>query len=222
MGKKNEIETPYGDWPNTEFLEKEQSLFISGTYAAPSPWWENGFPSLMGVLFLIIAVGSCVPAVEGFYGREVTSEEGGVGGLIYLVGWAVVYLIVAGFFSHIGRQRRLWVKMSRDVIETNGRRYARGAPHQFAIERHEKARQEAQGDRSGKGSHIYRDAVQVVMRYGERRVPIAEFKEKDIRKAEALLVRLQTVDQTMDQALDARPATAHAERDEFGPRKALR
>jgi hypothetical protein len=71
--------------------------------------------------------------------------------------------------------------------------------------------------------------MQVVMRYGEKRVPVAAFRRQDVRKAEALLVRLQGLNAKLEellapqaQAAAAQTPMAPAAKDEFGPERPIR
>lgn len=216
---KGEFEAAFGDWPQAEFLEGKTALHITGKYRVPSWWWQSGFPILLGIVMLIALPFSCFPFVENHPGDDML-------GFYFIVGWLVLFMTVIGFFDHIGRRRNLDVKLSADAIEIRGKRYARAAPHQFSVEEHEKAYDEESAARRGHGKdRIFRDAMQVVMRYGERRVPIAAFGRRDVRKAEALLVRLQLLDQGLEEMLETAAqgeAAAPGEGDDFGPARPIR
>jgi len=92
------------------------------------------------------------------------------------------------------------------------------------MEEHEKVYTEQEKRRRGVNEDTYLDTVQVVMRYGERRIPIAGFRRKDIRKAEALLIRLQFLDKAFERgpAPDGQVTSGTGDRDEFGPPKPVR
>jgi hypothetical protein len=223
---KGGFETAFGDWPQAQFLEGEQALHITGKYRAPSWWWQAGFPVLLGIVFLIGAPVSCSSAVKIFTGREIDTGAGGDAGGIYLAGCLVLYFIIIAWGGLVAARRTLSIKLSAEAIQIGNRRYARSVPHQYAIEEHEKAHDEESAARRGHGKdRIFRDAMQVVMRYGERRVPIAAFGRRDVRKAEALLVRLQLLDQGLEELLETAAqgeAAAPGEGDDFGPARPIR
>jgi hypothetical protein len=223
---KGEFEAAFGDWPQAEFLEGETALHITGKYRVPSWWWQTGFPILLGIVMLIALPFSCFPFVENHTGGRGDSSNPGLLALYFIVGWFMLFMVVIGFFDYIGRRRMLSIKLSQDAIEIGGRKYAREIPHQYAIEEHEKAHDEESAARRGHGKdRIFRDAMQVVMRYGERRVPIAAFGRRDVRKAEALLVRLQLLDQGLEEMLETAAqgeAAAPGEGDDFGPSRPIR
>jgi hypothetical protein len=74
-----------------------------------------------------------------------------------------------------------------------GKTYSRMQPIEFRVEPHQKGMQEEQREaRTGqRASRIYREAIEVVMQYGEKRVVLAEMLQKDLEKAKALVIRLQ-------------------------------
>jgi hypothetical protein len=129
--------------------------------------------------------------------------------------------------DYFGRRRALDITVTPESIRINGIKYLRrDGLNQFAIEEHERAFREAQAARNMNVSHIYRDSLQIVMRYGEKRVPIADFNRRDIRKAEALLVRLQGVTPNIEALLGASeegaPAIDPGAADDFGRARAIR
>ena len=222
--KKPDIETPYADWPRIEVTEAEDALRLTGRYTAPSGWWSEGFPALLVVLWLPLTLVTCSLATNGNYSKG-TSQE--FLGSPLLVGF--IFFVMAVLGEIFGPRRKLNVTIGRDSIVISGTRYMRREGlNQFAIEEHEKTRGEAVVAARGHGSgRIYRDAMQVVMRYGEKRVPVAAFRRQDVRKAEALLVRLQGLNAKLDELLApqaqgvAAPAMPGA-KDEFGPARPIR
>lgn len=201
------VEQPFAKWPAMKFEAGEQAFHITGGYRAPSDWWSNTFPFLVLFASIFVMPWSCISVHGGFEGMQFEYA------LTYTIGYVVVVfglLMLADFYF---RKRRLNVKFSRDAIEVDGKRYDRNTPHLFAIEDHAKAFRETRAARQGlAGARTYRDAKQVVMRYGERRIPIAAFDLKHLPKAEALLLRLQSIDKTVEQ----RPAEA-GETEPFAP-----
>ena len=65
----------------------------------------------------------------------------------------------------------------------------------------------------------YRNAIEVVMQYGEKRVPIAEFESQDIEKAKAVLFRIQGAQKEIDDAVSREIFTKWKvqAQSEFGP-----
>ena len=95
-------------------------------------------------------------------------------------------------------------------------------PIEFKIERHQKALAEYQKaqSRNRKMPETYRQAVEVVMQYGEKRVAIAELPETDMERAKALVIRLQTMTDGMEEAarrMAKGQMTPPADASEFGP-----
>ncbi len=214
------VEQAFADWPHTEVLDGEGALHITGKYKAPSWWWQRGFPIVLMLLAVVLAPGSCSVVVDEFYGGSLKNMTAGAF-LTTTVGWFGTFLAVAIIAEYFGRRRRLNIKLSREAIVLDGKRYARGVGLEFRLEEHEKGHAEEGSERrTGDQSRIYRDAVQVVLRYQERRVGIADFRRADIRKAEALFLRLQFFNEKLEELLgpveqaDARATPG--ERDDFG------
>lgn len=108
--------------------------------------------------------------------------------------------------------------------------YSRQHPIEFRAEDHEKAIEEqANAIRTGNDSfRVYREAVQVVMQYGEKRIPLAELRLKDLEKAKALVIRMQNVCASLDEAIrrmtagQVRPSTEDEPLGDFGPAPDIR
>ena len=222
--KKRNVELPLAAWPELEILEREGAVRITGSYSAPSMWWSRVFPALTMMASVFLLPWSCIEYGNTRYGNwdHMTAADAGIVIGVFVVGM----IALVAFCQHQGRKRHINVKVTPETIHINGRAYARGEGlNQFAIEEHEKAFNEAQVLRRGQGSRLYLDAMQVVMRYGEKRIPIADFNGSDARKAEALVVRLQTVDKGLHQLLGSageNEAAAPGAPDDFGPAKTIR
>lgn len=218
-------EDPFSGWPQLEVLKKGQGVRLKGDYKAPSRWWDEGFGRFVALVSLVALPVSCFMA---------TKDSSDISNGPEAFRFAVLYLIAAfalvAFGSHFGTKKQLDVVVRPDNIRINGRNYRREEGlNEFAIDQHEKAYQEAkiEHDTQKRQSRIYRDAPQVIMRYGEKRVPVASFRRKDLRKAEGLLVRLQMLAQPkgLEQVLAVKapePEMAQNEVDDFGPERPIR
>jgi hypothetical protein len=211
------IEQPVSKWPRLDVVDGGQAVRLSGTYRAPSAWWSEAFPILMLLASPFLLPLSCSAVGTARYGSWDNMPAEAV--VYFTGGFIVAMFLFVAVCEQLGARRQLRVKVSPDAIEIDGRTYARaeGLNH-FSIEEHEKAFDEERAIRRGHGGRIYLDAMQVVMRYGEKRVPIAAFGKRDVRKAEALLLRLQMLNKGLEQLL----GTAPGERDEFGRERPIR
>lgn len=115
-------------------------------------------------------------------------------------------------------KRRLNIRIRPDIIMVNGRRYAREELTEFRVEPHQRAFKPNPG--------VYERALEVVMQYGEKRITIAEMRQKEEEKALALALRLQSWCERFDEAMalkiqsekqDAEPASG-----DFGPAPDIR
>jgi hypothetical protein len=208
------VERPFSEWPQTA-AHDDGTYHITGKYYEPSGWWTKVFPRIMVVGWLIVAPWSCA---------AVQSGPDDNAGMIAFGTWTAIFLTVAILGEQFGPRRDLNIRMGPDAIQIEGRRFPRDAPYNFAMEEHEKAYADELQRRRGYEANTYREAVQVVMRYGERRIPIAGFRRKDIRKAEALLIRLQLLDKAFERgpAPNVQVTGGTGDRDEFGPAKPVR
>ena len=217
MSGKNEVrvEAPLADWPQYELSEGGRAARITGRYRGPSGWWQVGFPLLLMMIALALSPVSCSydGRFRGLTGQEVISRAA-----LWFGGFAVI--AIAGWA--FGTRRRVDVVIAPDAITIRGKRYLRAEGlNQFAIEEHERAYPEIRNAQRGQPGRVYRDAMQVVMRYGERRVAVADFNQRDVRRAEALLHRLQGFNAMMDAGKE-QPLAAPGAKDDFGPARPVR
>lgn len=106
---------------------------------------------------------------------------------------ALAFGFVAFLFFWWVVKRRLHVKISPTEIRVKGKRYRRDMPIEFSVAQHRKSLRNNPG--------VYATAIEVVMQYGERRIPIAEMRLEDQEKAVALVVRLQNWCDSFDEAM---------------------
>jgi hypothetical protein len=199
--RRDNVEDPYGDWPQCEIRGDKGTVRVTGQYREPSAWWQRTFPSLLMLVSLGALPWSCSSIGASEYGSsdnipwDFTWK--------FMLGYVALLILLVMWGNFRGRRREIDVTFSDDKIRIGHKNYTRsGALNQFEIDRHEKAFAEERALREQNRRRLYSDAVQVIMRYGGKRVPIAGFDLGDMRKAEALLVRLQTVNASFDEAFD--------------------
>jgi len=203
-------------WPKDELLPEEGAVRITGEYTDPrreERAFRNGF-----ILALIVS------AIAWFIVQEWSSYF-----LFLLLGALPLWFLLAAFFYMAGKSN-LGVKINAAEIKLAGKTYSRAAPIEFRVERHHKALQETRREQSSgqRTASTFRRAIEVVMQYGEKRIVIAEMREKDQEMARALVIRLQNwcdrFDQMLIQLADKKDAAGppRAEADEFGPAPPIR
>lgn len=111
--------------------------------------------------------------------------------------WSLAGLCSLGLFiiplEYLIR-RNLDIKISRDAIDLYGSKFPRNVPIEFSVEPHSQTIKDPE-------RRTYQGAIEVVMRYGENRVSVAEFRGKDKELAIALMLRLQNWSEHFDEAI---------------------
>jgi hypothetical protein len=199
------FEKPFSDWPVTTVM-KDGGVRITGKYIHPMV--EPRFRTLM----IFLGFASLIPA----------SAAGPVG--------LVLPLLIAVFYPAYWRNagaalmgRRLDIRIYPDKIRLPSgfgyKNYARAAPIEFRVDHHMKGIQKPHLTR-------FREAVEVVMQYGDRRIPLADFPMTELETANTLVLRLQAVCYSFDAAMEmagrGKPGAAHAGAGEFGPAPDIR
>ena len=187
----NKTETPYADWPKTKPLDDE-GFHVTGQYLHPStPRTSDALGITIGVIAFLIFLGG-VGDAGGFFAA------------------AFFAFIIAAISSPVLRSmmyKNLDIKVLPDRIMVGGRwgykTYMRDVPLEFRVERHRKAEQEALAEQRSRERQavVYRQAIEVVMQYGERRIVLAEMREKDIDNGHALAFRLQNICESQNEAM---------------------
>ena len=181
------------DWPKTRPIKtkKENGLHITGRYMHP------GLRESILNTYVMIGVGLGLVATIA----TLNPIPGVVlGGLM----WVVYSGFRDGMVKWSGKN--VDVKLFKDRIELrNGfsyKKYSRAVPTELRIEPHHKGALETAKEISrGRRMKVrYRNAIEVVMQYGEKRVPLAEFESQDIEKAKAVLFRIQSAQKEIDEA----------------------
>lgn len=110
-------------------------------------------------------------------------------GILFMVGLTVAWFVVlrALVNSIFGKNVNVRVYADRIAVPRliGYRTYSRTMPIEFRIDQHHRALKE-RGNAT-----IYRQAIEVVMQYGEKRVSLAEMPQENVELARALVIRLQ-------------------------------
>jgi hypothetical protein len=182
--------SPLANWPHTRLIPKEAAFRVWGLYTPPLLTWLLPIFVGAGWLFLFASMYPAEGSPEGLYIFT--------GVATFLVSyWTLVPLLRLVTGSWVN------VKFTPDAVRVCFQDYARSVGITFRREEHEEAIKETQRelDTGRRQPQIFRNAVQVVMRYGEQRVVIASFPKTEIAKADALVLRLQFVHENIDEML---------------------
>lgn len=178
------FENALADWPKTS-LTKDGGVRVTGKY-----WPPGREMRARGIVFIAGGVWALLQSVDA---RDIRP------GLAFMVGLTVAWFVVLKPLWFILFTKKLDITIYRDRITLPGglwpRKFSRKMPIEFRIEQH-------RGALTEKGQwRIYRDALEAVMQYGEKRIPLAEMPETDIDLARALVIRLQNVCDGIDTAI---------------------
>lgn len=194
MARKEKIESAFAGWPKMASLS-DGGIHLTGNYHPPEAQ-EKGIN-----LWCFI----CLPMML-LYGV----------GILMLIMYPVVKSGMTNTFS-----RRLDVKIYKDKIihrapKKRAKTYSRAMQIEFRIEDHAQSLQDRLKRKTRK---TYHEAIEVVMQYGEVRVPISDFNLKDLEQARTLVIRLQNACSTVDMMNEyITPATSEKRRaDQFDP-----
>ena len=234
--KKPKVEKLFSGWPDTKF--NKNGVRISAQYFTPG---RKQFAEIVAALFGLAGMGL------GFYSGmdNETGEQALTGALIGAFVGSVFGLLLGTCFK-----KRTEIEFTPEVIRVPSgfgfKNYDRNLPHGFNAVLHEKAqveeeaeineryekevkyaRQGRQAPKMHRRGKYYRNSYHVFMEYLGERIYLADVFEK--KKAEALLVRLQGVDQFMksgEQAMAPHSGQGRGERSKepaspFGERPPL-
>jgi hypothetical protein len=206
-------ESTISDWPRSQMLEKEGGIRLTGKYDSIHGSWLHVM-LVLAVTALVIFI--TVQATHGDFGRKA----------VHVLLVFPITLPAAFFATHRLFRSNLDVKVFPDSIVINGKTYEMQPHLEFRLSQHSKAAQEEAAEiRSNQRKpRTYRNAVEVVMQYGERRVVIVELDMKDMERAHALVLRLQGITENLAQAVAEFKAgrAAPAAASEFGRAPDLR
>lgn len=213
---KAKFEKAMADWPQTAMLKKEPGFHITGRYAHPS--LVHSMPNTYGIIGFVLC------------GITLVATANPIPPLIIV---ALMWVFYSSWKSMATSWwgKKVDVKVLPDKIQVRQgwgyKSYDRNEKIEFKVERHQKALAEYQKavERNRKMPEIYRQAVEVVMQYGEKRVAIAELPETEMERAKALVIRLGTMADSLDEAvrrMNAGQMVAPGEKSEFGPAPQMR
>ncbi|MGH6922872.1 MAG: hypothetical protein ACRED5_03790 [Propylenella sp.] len=195
------------DWPHENIVKGEGCVRITGTYRDPD---LGGRALGLGFLALIVTIVLSGLVPDDYYAST-------------MVLWLIVPPITA-FIAFVWWRPAVNVTIGPESVVIGGKTYSRDVDIQFRTDRHPRAI--AALDRGRQPRPEYAQAMQVVMQYGERSVPIAMFRGRDIEMARALIIRLQAWHEGFNrlrrQPETEQPATTASDRDEFGPAPPIR
>lgn len=226
------MQNPLSGWPKTKPLRKKKGYRVSAKYLTP----ERARLVDAGTKLLVFSgfayIGWLYLEKEFTTGNDVFVALGLWGAASAFI-WFTRY---SWGRSNFGKTTT--VQFQPDAIRIKSgmgyKNYDRGLPHEFDYSIHDKAQREEEQEIEAKQkaamqgkkeplnkSKYYRNAFHIVLRYAGQRVDVASvFGKKD---AEALLVRLQLLDQMMDAARGdaaapawSEPATQYGQRPEAG------
>jgi len=181
------FESPFHSWPKvTPVLDNNGA----GVHIDGGEYLKIGAAyNIMGVWV------SISPAIAIFALFAVAFSD--ANGLIFaaviaalFAGYFAVWRPVMSFFFGSAIDVRVYPDMIqvRDSKHGSYKNYSRSVPMEFKIEQHQQAYAKSLPRRL---EERYRQAVEVVMYYGLKRVVLADFELKDHEKAQSLVLRLQ-------------------------------
>jgi hypothetical protein len=214
---KEKFEKALADWPYTKQL-KDGGMHVFGKYEQPglAQRMLNFWLLFCFVLFFWI----------------IFATENGVAAIVgtAIAGFAYPMMIRPMMVNMMGKN--VDVKVFKNKIQVRSgmlyRNYDRDMPIEFRAEDHQKGLEEhAKEIKFNKRQpRTYREALEVVMQYGEKRIPLAEFPMTAVEQARALVIRMQNVCRSIDaihkMARDQAGAAGDEPVSDFGPTKTIR
>jgi len=207
---ERKTETAFADWPLAEMLADQGIVHITGKYKDPDLFQR----SACGGFFVAVVL----TAIAWFVIQPFDLKSWVTFILVFvfgiqLIGWLAVVLLY--FF----RRKNLDIKIGAEAIDIDGHHYARNGIVQFHLAQHHKAVEWE--EKTGRNSQEYGKAVEVIMQYGERGIPIAAIRGRDMEMAHALVLRLQNICSQFDKVVagmgEKETAPKEAVGGDFGP-----
>ena len=211
------VESPLKGWPRTRPLKSQTGFSVRARHLTPR---RAKFTD--GICVLINLSGIALIYLFMIHMRD------GDGPKFFIVIAATI-----GFCVVMSKSRHFWgrllfgttttIKFTPEQISIKGlmrfRNYDRTLPHEFNFEIHENAEreQEQEFEKRKKLKKLFRQSFHIILRYAGQRVEVADVYGK--KEAEALLVRLQLLDQLMNAARGEHGAPVLSEPDvQYGER----
>lgn len=206
-------------WPVDTVDTDKGEAHITGKYVYPK---LSDRAALVG--FLAFIVTTIVVGPIGTKGMDAGEVFGNY--VVAAIFPGMFIWLAVGFLAYWLMRRNVNVTITFDAIRIGRKAYPRNVPIEFSVQAHRKALREAEKLRP---NSTWMNAIEVVMRYGEQRVTIAEMRRRDEEKAIALVIRIQNwcdrFDAIMAQAAKQVKAGAEspaAPAGEFGPAPDIR
>lgn len=174
MSKK--FEHPLADWPET-VVKSDGRIFVTGRY--PQPRFDKVAAGLTTLAAIVMAILAAVGSGDPMMMLSVF--------FFFII--AYYLFLKKALLQTFGGSLNIVVEPEQISVGSffGQKHYSRKLPIEFRIEQHENALTERGNDTS------YREAVEVVMQYGEKRVPLAAMPQKNMELARALVLRMQNV-----------------------------
>lgn len=207
----------WAEWPQSYYLPREDAILVSGRYERPGMFRLWGTVYLLGGVWALMALSGGPVNLFTLFLYMATQIEGAWTPADNPRGWLCLALIVALIALYRPLWQRLiirlfggnvWVRIDREnvTVKSAGKKFviARGDVWEIAKERHHKAKAEEKqkGPFKPGDMPVWQDAIEVVLRSGEARLPVAEMIWKDELRADALVLRLQQMVKGVDSLLD--------------------
>lgn len=206
-------------WPVDVVDTEKGEAHITGKYVYPKLSDRAGLIGLLGV-----AVVTCLVGPWGVEIRQTSDYFAGLTMTVLVIGSPAGAVI--GFIAYWLMRRNVNVTITFDSIRIGRKSYPRTVPIEFSVQAHRKAVKEMEKPRP---NSTWINAIEVVMRYGEKRITIAEMRRRDEEKAIALVIRMQNwcdrFDAIMSQAMrqtKAETETLAVPTGDFGPAPDIR
>jgi hypothetical protein len=167
-------------WPVDTVFPDKGEVHITGRYVYPK---LSDRAALVGLAAFVVA--SFVIGPVGTEGIPADVKPGYIFQNVLYIAPPIGF--VAAFIAYWMMRRDLNVTITSDAIRFGRQAYPRNVPIEFSVQRHRKAFEQAGKPRPNR---TWIHAIEVVMRYGEARVTVAEMRERDQEKATALVIRL--------------------------------
>jgi len=168
-------------WPDDTVDTEKGEARITGKYVYPK---LSDRAALVGLAVFVVA--SIVIGPVGTGGIPADVRPGYIFQNVLYIGTPIGF--VAAFIAYWMMRRDVNVTITFDAIRIGRKTYPRNVPIEFSVQAHRNAVKEAEKPRPNK---TWMNAIEVVMRYGEARVTIAEMRRRDEEKAIALIIRIQ-------------------------------
>lgn len=212
------VESPVKGWPKTKPLKGGVGWRLKARYLTPQrARLTNSFTGIV-ILGGIIFLGWSFGEKQYSSAQEFFTMAG-----IFLLG-VILMLVTQRFWSRLIFGKTTTMEFMPDKIRIKGivgfKNYDRNLPHEFDFRLHDDAEKEQEQEQRlrKRQEKYFRQSFHIILRYAGQRIDVASVYGR--KHAEALLVRLQLLDQLMDAARNvggASPAYSNSDK-QYGNR----